>query len=549
MALQLTPALKAHMAEHFGLKPEDPDLKYHKVIGYKLLSGQLTPAKLQELTGKSATPVPAPKPAATPAPTVPVVDGPNTNKGGSVPAPRPMPQRNPGVDIDALVEKSVANVLAKMGHGAPSVGLTPEAVFSKSAATQVRLKSASESYSGNKRAAHYPDKCGYKGNGTNHVLAGQRATHGQTPLDHPSDRDKAVSQAYLKWSLKQAASQGPAPAWAKMTDHDTDLLMWSMHNEPWTGLLKGDDADTGAIKVNRRKMTDFEVKALLDDSTSGGIEAAPIAFDDAIVLIPVLYGELFPLVNVVNVARGRRMKGAAMSNPTFTSGTAEGTAITPFTTTGFVSAFDTTIFPAVAAMEIGLDFEEDSPVDMGGQIIEQYGLKALEWLDRVIAVGDGTTEPTGIFTSTSTVLVSSDSGPSGPVTIGDYEGLMFGMAKQFRNEAGSNPVWISNDTMYRRCRGIPVGPGDERRVMGMTHGDYSVMERPYKIQNNIANGKIAFANLRRYRMYRRLGMTVRIETTGKTLALANTRMIVLRMRYGGQIENGGAVSVVTDAQV
>ena len=253
MAFQLTAALKAYAVEHFGLKPEDPDLKFQKVVGFKVLGGQLTPAKLQELVGKSATPTPAPAPKPAPA-AVPVVDGPaNTNKGGSVPAPRPMPQRTPGVDIDALVEKSVANVLAKMGHGAPSSGVTPEAVFSKSAATQIRLKSASESYSGNKKAAHYPDRCGYKGQvGSPHMLAGQRATHGQTPLDHPSDLDKAVSQAYLKWSLKQAASEGPPPAWARMSDHDSDLLMWSMHSQPWTGLIKGDDVDNGAIRVNRR---------------------------------------------------------------------------------------------------------------------------------------------------------------------------------------------------------------------------------------------------------------------------------------------------------
>ena len=60
-----------------------------------------------------------------------------------------------------------------------------------------------------------------------------------------------------------------------------------------------------------------------------------------------------------------------MGNPTFGS-TGEGSAITPFNTDGFVAAFDTNIHVASGSMEIGLDFEEDSPPNMGQQVIAQY---------------------------------------------------------------------------------------------------------------------------------------------------------------------------------
>ena len=80
----------------------------------------------------------------------------------------------------------------------------------------------------------------------------------------------------------------------------------------------------------------------MDDNTSGGLEAVPIVFDDAVILTPVLTGELFPLVKLVNIPRGRRIEGFSVGNPTITSGTAEGSSISLFDTTSYIAAFDTT---------------------------------------------------------------------------------------------------------------------------------------------------------------------------------------------------------------
>ena len=237
-----------------------------------------------------------------------------------------------------------------------------------------------------------------------------------------------------------------------------------------------------------------------------------------------------------------------MNNPTISWGTAEGTAITPLNTAAFVSAFDTPIQVATAAMEIGLDFEEDSPVDMGGAIQEKYGEKFQEDMDRVIAVGNGTTEPLGISNTSGVTAIVSDSGVGGPPTVSDYEGLYFGVAKQYRTEPGAITAYIANDTSYRNACAIQVGPDDQRRVFGMDHANYELLGRPYKVQNSIGNSTLMFANLKRYRLYRRLGMSLRIETAGRALALANTRLIVLRARVGGQMETANAMSLISDAQ-
>ncbi|HJT78074.1 MAG TPA: phage major capsid protein, partial [Gemmataceae bacterium] len=412
-----------------------------------------------------------------------------------------------------------------------------------------RVKSAAERYAHTKKAAVYPDRCGLGTKGSPHPFAGRPAQCAGVNLDLPSDRDKALSQAWFKWALTKSNDPRDIPRVLQMTEEDKDLLQYALRNSQWTGLIAGEYGDEPhCVAVNRRLLTDYEQKALLDDTTSGGLEITPIEFDDALVTIPVLYGELFPLVNVINVSRGRRMKGGVVSNPAFTSGAAEGTSITTFNTSSFVSAFDTTIFVAVAAMELGLDFEEDSPTGIASIILQKYGEKALEWLDRVVAVGDGVTEPQGVFTSSAVTVLTPDFPVQGPWTIGDLEGGIFGVAKQFRQTKGSRNVFIGNDTTYRRVRSTPVGPGDERRVFGMDHASYQAMEYPFKIQNNIANSNLGFFNLGYYRMYRRLGMNVRIETQGAQLAQRNTRLIVVRMRYGGQIELGGAGAAYTNGQ-
>lgn len=556
MKIKVTAQLKAFAVEKLGVAKDAAAPVVAKAVVLALVKGTVTAAVVAKLTGM---PVQMPKkepakkdgdPVRKPAPRPPVRKSPGNG--------RQVPQRPNPVSPQAIerqIQKGVADALARAEKarrekedkevGSP----TPETVYKQ--AVKARVKSAAERYESTTKAATFPNRSGRNGDGAPHPFAGQDAYWGGKKLYHPSDLDRAIAGAFLKWSIEcDLKRKGDvAPSALRMTDHDRDLFKYALHEKEWSGMFGGDDADTGASKVSRQKLTDFHIKALLDDTVSGGIEAAPVVFDDAIILIPVLYGELYPFINVVNIARGRRVKGATMANPSFTSGISEGTSIQPFNTASFVGAFDTPIYTATSAIEIGLDFEEDSPVDLGAAATEKYGEKALEWLDRVVAVGDGVTEPTGIFTSTGTTAVTSDNSTGGPVTVSDYEGLMFGVEKQFRAEPGAVLAYVSNDTMYRRSRAIQVGPGDERRVFGMTHGDYMLLDKPYKVQNNIPNGRVAFVNLKRYRMYRRLGLSVRVETAGRHLALNNTKLLVLRMRYGGQLELGGAAAVMTDAHV
>ena len=56
------------------------------------------------------------------------------------------------------------------------------------------------------------------------------------------------------------------------------------------------------------------------------------------------------------------------------------------------------------------------------------------------------------------------------------------------------------------------------------------------VKNNVA----AFGCLAKYRMYRRLGMSIQFETGGKTLALSNTALLIMRARFGGRVVDANA---------
>ncbi len=524
--MKLNDALKKFAVETLGVDPNATDDVFRKAISAALISKKVTAKKLSELAGVKEVPV---KPKTTPEP----------KSSDSVTLSKE--------DLEALIDDRVGKAVDTATKDFGGKPVTASEVFK--AGANVRVKGAAERYDGSKKSATYPDMMP---SGIKHPMAGMPARIGETGLDTLSKRDKAIAGVFFKWQVSRQMSQRPGdvPSNLRMTSHERELLLYALKEQEWVGLIGGDCSDYGATKVNRRMLREHEVKALLDDGgASGGMEVVPIAFDDMIITIPVLYGELFPFVNLTNISRGRRIEGASMLNPTITSGTAEGTAIDLFNTASFISAFDTTIRTAVGAFEIGLDFESDSPVDIASKIMEAYGYKMLEWLDRVIAYGDGTTEPLGIFQTTGINTTLTDNGVGGPPTISDLEGLMFGIDKAYRFEAGATNVFLSNDTHYRRCRGIPVGDGDQRRVMGMDYGDYKTAGWPHKIQNSIPNGRCAAVNLKRYRMYRRLGMQMRVITDGKTLGLTNTELMVLRARFGGQMETGEAACAHTDGQV
>ena len=533
--MKVTTLLKSWCHDNAGLSAdESADADYTKAAATALVEGSLSPEKFAELT-----------------------KDPDADKALSLES-----------KLDAVLAKLAAtpetkepeSSTTKVAEGAakmPSIGSSlASSKEEPSDGPKVNVMTMDKMYDTTRREARYPEMTE---SGRRHWNAGQRVFEGGgikgagRPMSEPSDFDLAISGAHFKRMIAVAfGSKQKVPRPLQMTEHDDKLWEYAVRELNWGGVFDGvGDEDPGAVGIDNQKLSGMQQKALLDDALSSGLELAPIVFDDAVILAPLLMGEFFPRVNVVNVTRGRRIEGASIATVTLQSAGADGTLIDLFDTSSFITEFNTTIFVVDGAIEIGLDFLSDSPINVGSILTQQYGEVLMQWLDDQVNLGDGTTEPEGVFNAGGTTTITSANGGAGPPTVGDYELLLFGIAKQFKQRFQTNRItYGASDTTYERARAIAVDATDARRVFGMDHESYMLFGHPYGIGNPTpwANTRINFVNWGRYRMYRRLGLSITVTTEGQTLVRNNLMMISARARYGGRLEDGGAAAVMTSAQ-
>jgi HK97 family phage major capsid protein len=553
---KITTELKKHLQEKFSLAADATDEVVRKMVGEKIASGELSmddfarlttakateaEQKVQAMIDKSIAPVldaiKALKPE-TPAPAAPAA--PAESKALNLTAPPAAPATPPaseGQKLYALAGSAVASDLDEP--------------------TRIRVKSAIERFDDTRTAATW-DKCTstmVKALGSGNV-GSHTSGHYSPSYDMPTERSKAISGVWLKnMAIKRMRSRGVHVAdHIQLKEWERDILMYAAHNCKfvgpigWTGSGDSNEGDALHWYTGEKLMSDLHRKAVLDDSTSGGLEAVPIEFDANVILTPLLNGELFPFVNIVNVGR-RRIEATKISNPTMAWGVAEGTAISLFNTDSFISAFDNSIYPITGAMELGLDFLADSPLAVTQTVVQRYGERFRTEMDNVIATGNGTDRPEGVFTTSGVTSVTPSGGAGAAQTVGDYEGLRFGVAKEFRQEAGLRAMYVGTDTSYSRARGIAVGASDQRRVFGIDDQEsYTLFQRRYAVNGSLTNAQIGYFCFNRYRMYRRLGLEVRMVTEDWTLARQSKEGIIVRARFGGALELAAAGTKITNGQ-
>ncbi len=447
----------------------------------------------------------------------------------------------------------------------------------------VRVKSVKEAYSHTKSTLCFPTKTA---GGKGHPLAGMpvrdfSAGDGSISrtLDHCSDFEKAVAGAWAQYqiaTLNRASNNqsmhckgSKSLAWQALPQHQKDLLLHAMNDMSWCGYSGADkgmassgrwgvsDRDSEYADIVNRGLMEGEKAALIDDAVSGGTEAVPIVFDDMIVSTPILHGELFPLVNLVPLDRGRRIQGARAGIVTSSWGGVDDSQVLLFDTAAYVSAFDTTIYRWQGAITVGLDFLSDTPIDFAQFLTNQYGEVMLRDLDTVCAIGDGTTQPEGVMNKSGTTSVAFGGVTS---SLGNWESLRFSVHKrEHLPNLMPTAVFCSTEVTYYRTMATPVGTNDARRLFTTyelpNYDGYTWMGRPFKISGasgqaspSMTNAQAFYAIMGRYRMYRRRGLTMRNSVEGDTLIRRNEMLLVAMARFGGQMERGACAAVTTTAE-
>lgn len=391
-------------------------------------------------------------------------------------------------------------------------------VFGKGKSGSVNVKDASARYSDVR----------YKGH---HVKTGLTVKgFDGSEVETPSERDHALVGVWSKY----AANKSGVPV--SLNEHERDLLGEVFEKYTFVGEINGE---------YRMDIKGMQVKELLSDSASGGVNVNPYYYDQAIVTFPLLNGEIMPYVDVRDIPRGSLINGASVGNPTVTWSNDESTNIDMFDTTGLVGPLSTTIHPVSVAVTCGRDMLADSIVELGTFLVENIGQSLLKDLDRVCISGNGTTEPQGILNASITNVIPSIGGVNGFPNIGDVESLLWAVEKQYR-AARFRPCFISNDNTYHHFRSIPVGSDDARRVFGMDEQSYTALNLPWRIQQGINDNTAIMACLARYRMYRRQGAEMRWTIEGQTLGLQNAALLIYRGRYGGKVIDANAFAIMDD---
>ncbi len=532
--MKLTEQLKKFAVEKLGVAATADEATVTKAIADALLSGKLDGKTFAELTQEKAKESARTTLAAMIQDAVTKALGQN---GAQPPAPAAPPaagtQPAPGTELTPEQKSKLT----------PPAGSA--AVITGDGSGTVAVKGAKDHYRTDKVVAK-------------HFKTGKEIMFQGQPVQYPSQLELAKMGAFFRF--KMIADQraiGRNDLIRPLDPHEKELVAGIFAEEEFSGCKSGaewygDNAGEFGIKgpeawksFSRASFDVSRMKAdLLDDTTSGGQGLAPIFYDDLIITFPLLYGEIFPYLQILDIPRGVRMVTGSLGNPTVSWGTAEGTAITVFDATALAAEVDSSIYPVVFAIRVGIDFLSDAPMNVGEMLQKNVGMAAQKEFDNVACNGNGTTQPQGIFVASGTTTYVAINGAAGPLTVDDLSGLVFSLSKQYRVK-GFVPMFAMNDVMYRQLRDMPVSPADQRRVLGLDYQSYQLLEYPCGIQQQIPNGDLAFFAAQRYRMYRRKGFDMRTVTEGITLALSNEIGIVGRARLGGKVIDGAGVAVCT----
>ncbi len=239
--------------------------------------------------------------------------------------------------VEQIKSSKAAQDAQHSKEGTEDVMADTTTLSSKALGGNPRVKAPSERYSTTKSVAK-------------HSRTGLPVQWNGRDVENPSELEKAKLGAFFKY-LAMRDGTGVV-----INEHERQLVDEMFVKDSWNGDINN------AFEAN---IPGERVKALLADSPSGGISTTPYFVDEALVTAELLHSELLPYVEIVDVGRGNSTFGATAAIPTLTWGTAEGTAMSLYSTNGLVSPMDTNIFPCVAAVEFGRDYLSDQAYNIG----------------------------------------------------------------------------------------------------------------------------------------------------------------------------------------
>lgn len=539
--------LKQYLVDNLGLAADADEATSKAHLHEKLKSGELNMEKYEELltvkTVDKADELAQKTAAATAQALSPALEaiakalaGKPETKATEKPVEAPVDHAKSLADMEArLIEKLSRQALG--GDGAKLMEMGAE----MDDAANIRVKSKVEQWS------HTPTALTYKSANSRLIgVHGMPMQFNGKDVDAPTERSKGMAAVWLKFQLFPE----------QLKDWEVDVIRHILHKEKFT--IPNADGNTDARYLSegeRQAVWDTNknfyargLKSVINDSTSGGQYATPEFFDYDMIVTPTLAQEnIMSYCNVVPVPRGTAAQNFTMGRPTIAASNTEGSATNVFTTTSFIGNHDTTFYRAAGFISIGRNFAEDAHPRLVQEIQMQYSNSVNLWFNEQIMGGDGTTEPQGVLTASGTADITPSNPTTGAVTLSDVFNLRFGVNKAYRHNGGiQNAIYVMSDTTYKRLRAVATGvTGDTRLVFGDDVESYTLFGSPVLIEEtSMGNTNAAFFQAKGYRLYLRQGARFIREDRGDTLVRANTFIVGVDLRAGGQLDLGGYAAVI-----
>jgi len=360
-----------------------------------------------------------------------------------------------------------------------------------------------------------------------HVKTQQPVQYLGRDVEQASEYDRAMFGLIVKNYFRQNGVQ------LNWTEHDQQFLQEIVEEQSWCGLAHGQHFE-GMLPTSMKA-------PLLGTSTSGGNDLIPTVLDNMIISDLLTHSELLPYVTIRDVG-ARTLETPTAGPVSVTWNTTEGSAVGDFDCSDMFDKISTSVFPVDFVMEVSLTLLDDALPDVGSFLMSHVTERMLCELDKVIAVGNGTSQPLGLF-NTSGVVATPVTNSGGTIVWADVENLIAALPKPYRAR-NLSPMFVANDTTYFRFRGIPQVTGGNMRVGGNdTYASYQLGEYPFKVQGDIPNTDMAFVAMRKYWLLRRSGLSMMWERGGKTLVTERKALLSANARFGGRIIDANAVAV------
>lgn len=430
-----------------------------------------------------------------------------------------------------LVQRMVTNAMNKhfskgdtMTSKAPDafsiLNMGAKAAEAKDNESNIRVKGTGERYN-TKRYS------------TNHKTTGVPIQLRGVDVETTSQLQHAYNGAFFK---NLAVKSGMYPDLV-MKEHEKALLREQVETQTWINSTENE----------AKFLSGDHLKALIDDSSSGGESLVPDFVDTNIVELILLGGELMPFVDLVELPRGSTVSIATIGNVTLQKNTAEATAMTLFSTTGLITNTTAPVFAYAVPVEVGRDFESDSVVDIGIRVTSRIANKFAEILDEDIAIGDGTGEIEGIVVASGTADITAGNPTTGDLLLTDKINLALTVGKQYLDRG--NTRFVMTQTSYKRFQSIATGvTGDTRTIFTHNAANWQLDDDPVSIVNSgLGNNEIIYGGMKSYRLWRRQGLQIEMVRGGQTLALRNTSLIIGRGRFAGKVIDPNAFAIMDSA--